>query len=343
MNWDKIIGHQDNIGLLRKMLSSRAMPHALLFTGMSGIGKMLSAKVFAAGILCAAEGERPCGSCFSCLSYSRGQHPDIKEVRPDGGASLSIKIDQIRALKRFALLSPALTKGRVCVVEDAQNMTEEASNSLLKLLEEPPSNFYFILVASIGQPLLPTIVSRCLRVDFLPLSPAVLAEKLIEKNGIDSEKARTAANLSGGRMGKAIELMQPEGFALRNLAAEYLELLSGGDAEKLEEHLDSFNPSSRQEVLAFLEYVCVLMRDMLFLVIDSKESAMQTTNIEEYLLNPDLARKISNLAPYWDEESLLFANKKLRAAIRAVSGNANVKLTIDALTIKLKHISYKGT
>lgn len=339
MKWDQIIGHKDNIDLLKGMLSSFRIPHALLFTGPKGIGKMLSAQIFAAGILCTAKEEKPCGTCASCLSYNRRQHPDAREVRPDEeGVSLTIKIDQIRALKRFALLSPVLTEGRVCVIEDAQNMTVEASNSLLKLLEEPPQNFYFILVASSGQPLLPTIISRCQKLSFFPLPPDTLAGRLREIGATDPAKARAAASLSGGRMGKAIQLLKPEGFALRDQAAEYLELLSDGTIDTPEELLNRLAALDRQNMLMFLEYAGTLVRDMLFLIINNKNGAKQDASMLNALFNPDLTGRLRNLGLYWTEESLLATHKSLRAAVRAISGNANARLTIDALTIKLKSL-----
>lgn len=106
LNWDEIIGHQQVVAMVKAMLSSGNLPHALLFTGPLGVGKSLIAQILAAGILCGSDYDKPCGHCQSCMQFNRGAHPDFILVRPDGA---NIKIDQIRSAAKILRLYPRLS------------------------------------------------------------------------------------------------------------------------------------------------------------------------------------------------------------------------------------------
>ena len=332
MNWNNLIGHQETLTLLKTIVSSNKAAHAYLFKGPRGVGKMLAARIFAAALLCEAQKEKPCGLCRSCALIERESHPDFTVIRSEGGgAKETIKIEQIRSLKHFALLAPALARGRVCVIEDAQRMTAEAANSLLKLLEEAPPDFYFILTAAPEQPLLATIVSRCLEINFAPLAKEVLAQYLMEKHGLDFTLAQTAANLSGGRLGGALKFLEPEGFALRNQAALYLAELSAAPFSMTSEFWTELTSLSQQDILTVLEYAAILLRDTLVTLIN-----VDKNRGKDMLFNPDSQDKIFPLLKDWDEKRILAAEKHLKEARRAIAGNAAAKLTLEALTIKLK-------
>ena len=194
--------------LLERIQKERRYPGGLLFYGLSGVGKTTAALDFARGALCLEEKEWGCGSCSSCLHYDRvaedilsgkwegislydesngkkilkylsGEHPDFIYVPPYGG---SLRIDQIRAVKDFAYMRPALSHRKVVVLEDAHTMTKEAGNALLKVLEEPPSDTLFILISESKDQLLPTIVSRTYQVEFHPLEEEVFYSLLGEEN-----------------------------------------------------------------------------------------------------------------------------------------------------------------
>jgi DNA polymerase-3 subunit delta' len=322
MKWTDIIGHKGHVAMLRHMESSRRMPHAVLFTGPNGIGKVMVAKVLAAALLCSHEGERPCGVCPSCQQMSYGNHPDFLLVAPEGA---TIKIEQIRTLQQEASLAPYSSERRVCIIDGAELMTTQAANSLLRVLEDPPGEIIFILIAANRQMLLTTIISRCMAISFQPLTDEVLAQALIDQ-GYIPEQAEVAARLSGGRMGIALGVLAPEGFALRNRALEIMEDLLEVRMEKVWQTAALLEKMERNEVLQIIRYVTYILRDILLLV---------TGQGRQLLFNIDLFQELSELADRWNEGQLVKAIKAVEAARRAFQANANTRLTSEALLIKI--------
>jgi len=145
------------------------LPHALLFSGPAGLGKNAFAMELARSLLCAQPSPtgEACGACKNCYLFAAGTHPDLFAIAPleEGKAIL---IDQIRSLGEFLALRPHTAMRKVVVLAPAEVMNLHASNSLLKLLEEPPLGSYFILVCKQAARLAPTILSRCVRVEFCP-------------------------------------------------------------------------------------------------------------------------------------------------------------------------------
>jgi len=227
MPFDEIIAQDRALDSLRSALRRGTLHHAYLFGGPAGVGKGSAARLLAQAANC--EGgvpgpgglrEDPCGACGPCRKIAKGIHPDVlvlSEERtmaragswePKGGRSPSkdIVVDQIRdlvdrrlALKRFE------GRRRVVVLDPADAMNPSAQNALLKTLEEPPESTTLVLVASSPDALLPTIRSRCLRVPFAPLPVGAIADRL-EAEGRPPDRARLAAALSGGSLGRALQL-----------------------------------------------------------------------------------------------------------------------------------------
>ena len=325
-NWTDIIGHEANIGALQRMLAQDNIPHALLFSGPSGVGKMAAAQVLAEAYLCEREDARPCGRCPACQLSGREAHPNLFRLEPDGS---TIKISQIRALQHDAALAPVRGQRRVCVINDAELMTTQAANCLLKLLEEPPEGFLFILVAQDSRPLLPTILSRCCRLRFMPL-PWELLTQTLRGRGLEEPAAAVAARLGGGRLGKALEILQPGGLRLRDQAMELLMQISRGRG--LLELREAVNVEQLplKEAAALLQCLLGLQRDLLLL---------QAGQDERLIFSQDLLPRLGEAAPYWTENALLASMDRVRETLRAISGNANVRLSLEALWIRLSDLA----
>lgn len=329
MQWKDIAGHSENISRLKLMLQSGRMPHALLFTGAAGIGKMLVARVLAASVLCMNHADRSCGICQSCRSLENGSHPDMLTVRPDGAA---IKIEQIRQLQSELALSSYLGSGRVCMIEDAERMTAQAANSMLKMLEEPQGNVLFILVATEKQLLLNTIISRCLAMAFQPLSPALLGRVLTDR-GFSGFSVEVAARLAGGRIGQALKLLEPDGLAKRDQAVEIAAALPAGEMKFVWSTAALLDKYERKDFLLLLEYLSLILRDVL-MICGRRDSWL--------LYNVDLEEKLARQAGHWSETGLMKALAAIAACRQAIQANANPRLTGEALLIQLCDLAGGG-
>lgn len=212
MSFKDIKGQDRPVEILKNYLKSRQIAGAYLFTGQEGIGKFLAAKNFAKAINCLHENYDACDNCPSCLKIDKSEDPDVHFI-PQEGAEI-IKIDYIRSLKKYMSLKPYAAKKRVFIINDAHNLNAEASNALLKILEEPPMHNLIILVTSKPGLLFKTIVSRCLAVKFYPLKREGLKEILSQDYSLDNYSAHFLAYFCEGRIGSALRL-KDEGF-LRN-------------------------------------------------------------------------------------------------------------------------------
>ena len=217
--WDSVVGQDDIVtSLERAVLDAErrtrgepgpAMTHAWLFTGPPGSGRSTAAACFAAALVCPEGG---CGVCQACRTAPLGGHPDVDMVRPEG---VNYLVKDARALVMTSELSPAKSFWHVIVVEDADRLTDEAVNALLKSIEEPPPHTVWILCAPSVEDVLPTIVSRTRHVALRTPSARDVADLLVERYGVDRAIAAFAARASQGHIGRARALATDEHARLR--------------------------------------------------------------------------------------------------------------------------------
>jgi len=180
------------------------MTHAWLFTGPPGSGRSNAAIAFAAALQCEQGG---CGSCHSCHSVSVGTHPDVRVTRTE---KLSIGVEEVRDLVRSSALAPAGNRYQIMIVEDADRLTEQACNALLKAIEEPTDRTVWLLCAPTVEDVLPTIRSRTRLVVLATPSSHDVADFLVRHDGVDATTAVHAARASQGHIGRARALARDE-------------------------------------------------------------------------------------------------------------------------------------
>ena len=186
MRFESIIGQERPIRFLTQILQKRSIPHAMLFTGVDGIGKQTTARALGMALNCLNPvGVSACGECPPCQKVISGTHPDMITVKPEGAF---IKIDQVRAVSRQLRFAPLEGNWRVVIINDAQALNLEASNAILKILEEPPKGTVIILTATQTTDLLPTIVSRCQQVAFRPIPYEKVAEVLVSYGDLTDKR-----------------------------------------------------------------------------------------------------------------------------------------------------------
>ena len=200
--------------------------HAFLLSGPHGTGKRTCANYLTQTILCASP-QAPCGQCPACKKVMAGLHPDVQVL---GEEEKSISVDTIRALRDQLALRPFEADRHITLIPRADRMTAQAQNALLKTLEEPAGGNVFFLLTDQPGAMLPTIVSRCRRLRFSPVSVEACTAILAEK-GVEPGRARLAAACAQGAVGRALEIAGDEDYLpLREKALSSLKALSGGKA-----------------------------------------------------------------------------------------------------------------
>jgi DNA polymerase-3 subunit delta' len=253
VNFKHIIGHNKNKEILQRLISRSRVPHALLFSGLEGVGKRMMAVAVAAALNCKdLRPEGACGECQSCVKLKAGTHPLIKfigspknekkiEIEFSGENKVSISnlipagtenkkkitqkinIDQVREIIRESSLKPYGSDKKVFIIDDISQTSTEALNCLLKILEEPPQDTYFILITSREELLFQTIISRCQKFEFSSLSyeemKVFAKEKISGMTGIEEEDKLIL--VSYGSPGKLLSYMD-----LKNVVFSAVESVS---------------------------------------------------------------------------------------------------------------------
>ncbi len=239
----------------RAMLGGR-LPHAFLFVGPEGVGKLAFALKLAQTLLCERVPEAdlaPCGVCPGCVQVVGGTHPDLLRVaRPEDKHELPIRV--IRDLCLDLGLKPARGGRKVVIIDDADDMNDEAANAFLKTLEEPPDKSVLILVGTSPETQLDTIISRCRVVRFAPLPEAELAAVLIEQGVVDdSTEAQRLAKLAEGSVARARGLADPALADFRRALFDDIADPMGFDASALARRVETFVKSAGKESSAHRE------------------------------------------------------------------------------------------
>jgi DNA polymerase-3 subunit delta' len=201
--WDGLVGQGSVIATLQRAVAGD-MTHAWLFTGPPGSGRSNAAVAFAAALQCEEGG---CGRCHSCHEIEVGSHPDVRVTRTE---KLSIGVDEVRELVRTSALAPVGRRWQVMVVEDADRLTDQAANALLKAIEEPTERTVWLLCAPTVEDVLPTIRSRTRLVVLSTPSVDDVTDFLVRTEGLGVETASYAARASQGHIGRARALARDE-------------------------------------------------------------------------------------------------------------------------------------
>lgn len=324
--WDEVLGHQQNKEFLQKLLKPGSRPHALLFYGMGGIGKKMLALHFAKTFLCKSAGKKPCGICENCrlmdIENNSFAHPDFYLLTAEE-AGKDIKIEQVKEMAKQAAFAPVLSEHKVCIIDDAGQMTAEAANSLLKLLEEPPPGWLFILITQQAERLLPTVLSRVVRLRFdAPDSSAV--RQILKAKGI-TQNTQVLAALAGGSPGRALSYNQADIFAIRREALDLLKKLPLQNPFGYIAALGWGEKYDRAAALLLTEQFIYLLRDVLLL----------QSGAGGQVYNTDIMTGLDGIAADWPLHTARQGVNAAQEAWQNINKNVSAKNVLEALVLKL--------
>jgi DNA polymerase-3 subunit delta' len=321
MAW-QIIGHDWAVTFLQQSLATGRVAHAYLFGGPPQVGKRTLALGLARALNCTGS-QPPCGQCQSCQKIERDTHPDVRVIEGEGAGG-SIKIDQVRALKREAALSPYEGRYRVYVLRQMDLASLEAANSLLKILEEPPGHVVLVLTAVQPELLPATVLSRCQRLDLRPV-PLSLLESVLRDRGIAEPGAELLARLSGGRVGWVLDTGGDEAVLDRRQTDldQMIQLLGATRVERLDSAWEiSRSPDAGR---ALLELWTVWWRDLLLV----------HNRGQEHVINIDRSDELESMAGRSTMPQVRLVLEALQSAAAQLEANVNARLAWEGLVLQL--------
>ena len=326
-NWG-LLGHEWAVDMLMQHISREAVRHAYLLTGPPGLGRRTLALRFAQALNCTqptAPGQ-PCGDCRDCRQIASMQHPDLSIVQAESEGG-TLKVDQIREVRRALTLKPYQAKYRVALFLRFQEASEGAANALLKTLEEAPGYAILILTADNPEQLLPTIISRCELLRLRPLQADAIETHLLSQ-GAESEQAHLIAHVANGRPGYAMQLLKDQ--TALDLRAERLtdleQLFSSTRVQKFNyaENLAKDKETMRQTLLVWLSF----WRDVLLRVSGANAS----------IANIDRNETITSLAKRLDLGRTRRVVYDLELALDRLERNVNARLLAEVLLLDLPEV-----
>lgn len=343
-----IIGHENIKRFLKTGLSNRSLAHAYLFHGPEKVGKTTTAEIFAKSILCDHYKEYsslasvldapdiveplPCGQCESCQQFDKGLYADYyllqREVNEKtGDKKLNISVGQIRDLQEKISKRSFLNSYKIVIIKEAELMTKEAANSLLKTLEEPTSKTVIILITNAKELILETILSRCQIFKFLPITKEAIYDYLIER-GAKRNEALELSGLSQGRPTVALRFIESTTAFVeyKEEIEKWLSLFAKNTIERFK-FVDNLlkNKPSTDKLIKELNEFSGLVRDLL--IVDK----VSVNLLGHRYLDQELNKIVSSRT----ENNLLITMKKIEETKKYLKQNINAKLALEQLIINI--------
>ena len=323
-----VVGHQNIIQYIGNAVTSDSVSHAYIFNGERGVGKKLLANLFAMSLQCQdrdKDGDA-CRKCQSCRQALSGNQPDIIRVTHEKPTTISV--DDIREqINKDIVIKPYSSKYKIYIIPEADMMSVQAQNALLKTIEEPPEYAVLILLTENAETLLPTIRSRCVMLKLRNIRDQLVKKYLMEQLEIPDYKADVCVAFAQGNMGKAIALATSEHF--NEIKEEAVHLLRNIDDMQVEELMSAVKKCTayKLQISDYLDVIAIWYRDVLIY--------KATKNVDRVVFSDQLhyIKDRASKSSYEGIENILEGLEKAKARLKA---NVNFELTMELLLLTIK-------
>lgn len=322
-----ILGHKNEVAHLEQAIRSGKVSHAYIFNGEKGAGKRMLATAFATTLQCTdRDGCNPCGKCHSCRQAKSGNHPDIIYVQHEKPASIGVE-DVRGQLAGDVQIRPYNGKYKIYIIEDAEKMTVQAQNAILKTIEEPPEYAVILLLTVNDQALLDTIRSRCVTLNLRPVPDAEVKAYLMEHVRIPDYQADICAAFAQGNIGKAVRLASSEDF--NAIRASAMQLVRNAGSMEISELIDYVKEVQEYKVSIadYLDILALWYRDMVYY--------KATKDIDGITFKDEL-RTIRETVRRCSYEGADEVMKAIEIAKTRLKANVNFDLTMELLFLVIK-------
>ncbi|MDD6796951.1 MAG: DNA polymerase III subunit delta' C-terminal domain-containing protein [Clostridia bacterium] len=325
-SFDEIIGHEKIKEHLQNAVKMNKISHAYIINGEQGSGKNMLADIFSKTLQCEQGGSVPCNECHSCLQADSKNHPDIIRITHEKPTSIGVE-DVREQLVGDMQIRPYSSRYKIYIIDDADKMTIQAQNAILKTIEEPPEYGIIMLLTENADGLLQTILSRCVRLELNPVKDSLIQEHLIKKFAIPDYEARFAVAFARGCVGRAESIITSDTFVqMKDSAIHMLKYASEMTIGELVDSVKSVG-DYKNNINDYLDLLAMWYRDVLL---------FKSTNDANLLIFKDelnIIRRQASVSSYEGIQNILTALDKAKRRLRA---NVNFELVMELLFLTMK-------
>ena len=326
MRFKDIVGQDMIKEHLQGALSSGKTSHAYIINGEKNSGKEFIANIFAMALQCEAQGNDPCCECVACKQVESKNHPDV--IRVTHEKPNTIGVEDIRTqINNDIMIKPYQGPYKIYIMNEAEKMTVQAQNALLKTLEEPPAYAVILLLTTSMEAMLPTIISRCVNLSMKPVPDKVLKEFLMQEMRVPDYKADISVAFARGNLGRAKVMVSNEDFdKMRDDAVTLLKYIDEMEIHEVVAAIQKIK-EYKFDIEDYLDIISIWYRDVLLFKATNDVNGLIFKNEIQYI------KKVAKKSSYEGIENIIDALEKAKARLRA---NVNFDLTIELLLMTIK-------
>lgn len=325
-----IVGQESIISHMKNAIKLNKISHAYIINGEKGMGKKTIAKIFSMTLQCEKGGDEPCMQCHSCKQAISNNHPDIRWITHEKPSTIAI--DEVREqINNDILIKPYSSKYKIYIVDEAEKLTIQAQNALLKTIEEPPAYGIIMLLTNNKDSFLQTILSRCVALEMRPVASTDIINYLREKEKIPDYQAKMVVNFAGGNLGRAIRLASMEEFnELKDMVIRHLTGICDASVTDISGYVKEA-ATFKDNISEYIDLMVAWFRDVLIF--------KASKDINQLIFKED----ISLIEKYVIRISYNGINRIFEAADKVVlrlRANVNFDLTIELLLMCIRENLY---